>query len=292
MDSSNHWYGHAHILAEYCGFDFDSPPRIEGVLQHGWTFVHGFGFGHNPPPGFTKYVWSDVNRRRGQAIGWRDYVVTGAPLLYLDGMTPRDPDAPKPEGTIWYPFHGTVDFESVEGSHADLIHEIRETEGDRPVTVCLYYVEYEQPDVRQHYEDAGFRVISHGRRGRLWEGGNTGFLKEQLAELRRHERVASNRLSTAIFYGAGLGLDAGVYGDPMEFVGGRAGFIGENLLEHTFPGLHGRFLDRDHAGTVARRELGADALMSPEELRLALGWQQRWLERQEFDPDHRSEGAA
>ena len=49
MDSSNHWYGHAHILAEYCGLDPDAPPRIDGVLQHGWTFVHGFGYGHRPP---------------------------------------------------------------------------------------------------------------------------------------------------------------------------------------------------------------------------------------------------
>lgn len=280
MDSSNHWYGHAHILAEYCGFDFDSPPRIDGVIQHGWTFVHGFGSAHQPPIGFTKLAWSDVCRRRGQAIGWRDYAVIGAPFLYLDRIMPPDANAPEPEGTIWYPFHGTKDFEKVEGSHADLVKEIQDHE-DGPVTVCLYYVEYEDPAVRAHYEDAGFRVICHGQRGLLWQGGDTDFLKRQLTELRRHRRVASNRLSTAIFYGAAIGLQPAVYGDPMTFVDAKEGYDATELLEHWYPELHGTDIDRAAAQRIALRELGADYLMSPEELRITLGWHEEWQRRQQ-----------
>lgn len=287
MDSSNHWYGHAHIFAEYCGLDAANPPRINGILQHGWTFVHGFGHGHNPPKGFPRFVWSDVCRRRGQAIGWRDYVVTGAPLLYLDTLLAPEPDAPAPEGTIWYPFHGTADYEEVSGDHDRLIAEIKETETG-PVTMCLYYVEYEQPAIRAKYEEAGFRVICHGKRGTFWTGGNHDFLRRQLTELRRHTRVASNRLSTATFYGAALGLEPAVYGDPMEFIGVKDGFNGEQLLEWTFAQLHGKHTDRAVAQHLADRELGRDAMMSPQELREIFGWQDEWELQQDIENERRT----
>lgn len=279
MDSSNYWYGHAHILARYCGLDALAPPRINGVIQHGWTFVHGFGYGHAPPDGFAKFVWSDVNRRRGQAIGWRDYYVIGAPFLYLMQMEHEDPASVEREGTIWYPFHGTKDFEQLHGSHDDLIDTIRGVE-DGPVTICLYYVEYDDPQIRGTYERAGFRVICHGRRGLKWKGGNTDFLHKQLRELRRHRRVASNRLSTAVMYGAVAGCEPAVYGDPMELLDVKTGFNGEQLLEAWFPELHGEHPDVAVAQAVARAELGAEALLGPDELRQVLGWADETMVRQ------------
>ncbi len=274
MDHTNHWYGHAHILARWCGLDATNPPPIRGVVQHGWTFVHGYGYKHDADPSLTRLVWSDVCRRRGQAIGWRDFYAMGSPFAYLLEMEPEP--APAREGTIWYPFHGTREYEGVHGSHDALIDEIKATE-DGPVTVCLYYVEYEDSSVRRHYEDAGFRVICHGSRGIWWKGTDTQFLYRQLAELKRHKRVASNRLSTAIFYGIAAGCDAGVYGDPMEFAGGAAGFNGEQLLEAWFPGLHGKHLDMDAARAIARRELGQDLVAPPDELIRVLGWKESWL---------------
>lgn len=271
MDSSNHWYGHAHILAEYCGVDAAYPPRINGVLQHGWTFVHGFGPTHRPPHGFVKFAWSDSCRRRGQAIGWRDYYVIGAPFLYLMELDRRDGTDPEAEGTIWYPFHGTEDYEKLGGSHLPLIEEIRDTEIG-PVTVCLYHVEYDDPLVRQTYLDAGFRVICHGRRGRKWGGGNRDFLRNQLTELRRHRRVASNRLSTAVLYGTAVGCEPAVYGDPMELVGVKEGFNGEGLLEAWFPEFHGSQLDVEACRGIADAELGSEWMLSPAELSSVLGW--------------------
>lgn len=271
MDSSNHWYGHAHILARYCELASELPPRIDGVLQHGWTFVHGYGYGHQPPPGFTHFVWSDVCRRRGQAIGWRDYYVIGAPFLYLVELEEEPQPAPERTGTIWYPFHGTADYEPLAGDHQRLIDEIREVE-DGPVTMTLYYVEYEMPEVRSLYEEAGFRVISHGRRGSKWAGGASDFLYRQLRELRRHERVASNRLSTAVFYGIAAGCRPAVYGDPMELVGVKEGFSGEQLLEAWFPELHGTNLDLEECRLRADEELGGAWMLEPAEMRAAFGW--------------------
>lgn len=274
MDQTNHWYGHAHILARWCGLDETNPPPIRGTVQHGWTFVHGFGHKHGIHPSMTPLVWSDVCRRRAQAIGWRNVTAIGAPFAYLLEMEP-DPGLER-EGTIWYPFHGTREYEGVDGAHDELIDEILATE-DGPVTVCLYYVEYENSAVRHHYEDAGFRVICHGQRGQWWKGTDRLFLYRQLAELRRHKRVASNRLSTAIFYGAAAGAEPAVYGDPMTFVGAQAGFDGTMLLEKWFPELHGRHLDAERARAIAYRELGQDLIAPPAELARILGWEESWL---------------
>jgi hypothetical protein len=268
MDSSNHWYGHAHILAEYCGLDPARPPRISGVVQHGWNVLHGFGPGHNPPDGFLKYIWSDVSRRRGMAVGWRDYAVIGSPWAYLLQLEPDRSE--HREGTIFYPFH-TWEQGTIEGSHEDLIAEIKATEPG-PVTICLYWIEYDMPEVRGAYEDAGFRVICHGQRGTYWQGTNRRFLHGQLAELRKHERVASNRLSTAILYGASVGCGAGVYGPQMDFLEDRGGFDPKYFVQRLHPGLHDAAIDRELATGVARTELGLDNVLPADELRYLLGW--------------------
>lgn len=267
MDSSNHWYGHAHALARYCGLE--TPPPIHGVIQHGWTFVHGYGAAHQPPLGMTKFTWSDVCRRRGQILGWRDYLSIGAPFLYLDHALPEEEGAR--EGTIWYPFHGTPDFEQLAGNHQRLIDQINQTE-DGPVTMCLYFVEYEIPEVRRLYEDAGFRVICHGQRGIGYTGTDVEFMTRQLTELRRHKRVASNRLATAILYGAQVGCDVAIYGDPMELVGVKAGFNGEELFRAWWPEMFSEDVDGTFARRLAADELGVHHMMPPEELAHTLGW--------------------
>src|SRR6266536_3763539 len=122
----------------------------------------------------------------------------GAPFLYLLDLEQPAVEEER-EGTLWFLFHGW-EGGKIHGDHQRLIDEIRETEPG-PVTFSLYYTEYERPEVRRYYEDAGFRVVSFGRRGFSYEGTDRRFLFKQLAELRRHKRVAANRLPTAIFYG-------------------------------------------------------------------------------------------
>ena len=276
MDHTNHWYGHAHILAEYCGLDPAAPPPVRGVIQHGWNFAHGLGYGHVNDHSFTKLVWTDRNRRRGQVISWRDFYVIGAPFLYLMRLREQQiPDAER-EGTIFYPFHGTAEYESVIGQHDRLIEQVQAVE-QGPVTACLYYVEYDDPEIRGLYEDSGFRVITHGRRGQQWQGTDRFFLFRQLDELHKHRRVVSNRLTTALFYGVAAGCEPGIYGDPME-IQAKAGFDGTMLLEALWPEMFGEQVDLAAARATAAEELGADYVMSPDELRYILGWDEPWLE--------------
>ncbi|GLW05544.1 hypothetical protein Misp01_06740 [Microtetraspora sp. NBRC 13810] len=273
MDESNHWYGHSRILARYCGVESGEVPRVQGFVQHGWNYLHGF-----PPndrwctPGYPRFVWSDVLRRRGWSMGRRGHYVIGSPWAYLLTMEPDLGYVPEDErtGTIWYPFHGW-EKAAVRGDHARLVEEIREVERG-PVTVCLYWLEYREPEIRHQYETAGFRVICHGDRGSRWDARGAHFLRNQAAELRRHRRVASNRLGSAVFYGASLGCDVAVYGDPMVLADERPEYGGAGRRTRLWPELHGPDVDRRTAREIADAELGFEHLAGPDELRLLLGW--------------------
>ena len=258
------------MLARHCGLDDIRPPRIWGTVQHGWNHVHGFGFQHAVIDGFPKFVWSQAVLRRGWAAGMRDYYVIGAPWAYLLAMEPELLAQPR-EGTIWYPFHG---FEGamLDGAHERLIAEIKATEPG-PVTVCLYWMEYREPSIRAKYEAAGFRVICHGYRGRKWKGTEPEFLYRQLAELRRHKRVAANRLTTAIFYGVLAGCEPAVYGDPMWLVGINPGYGDNGRVARLHPELVGVAPDPAVARAIAAEELGVDRLAGPAELRALFNWE-------------------
>jgi hypothetical protein len=39
--AENRFYGHLHLLAQYCGFE--GQPWLNGYLQHGWNATDGFG---------------------------------------------------------------------------------------------------------------------------------------------------------------------------------------------------------------------------------------------------------
>lgn len=272
MHHANYYYGHAHVLARYCQLDEPThPPRMIGYLQHGWNIGDGLAPGVPFVDGSKLLVWSDRTRRRAWSLGRRNVIVTGAPFVYLLDLERSDADgAPAREGTIFYPFHGW-EGQQVMGDHQRLIDEIRSVETG-PVTVCLYWNEYQTRKIRSLYKRAGFRVICHGYRGFWWRDHDREFLTRQLGELRRHKRVVSNRLCSAIWYGLLAGCDAAVYGDPMVLDRDDSTFGGEPRMRRQWSELYGHETDPVACYALAREELGADAVAGPEELKTYLGW--------------------
>lgn len=266
---ANHYYGHSHVLARYCGLDDRDPPRIHGYLQHGWNIGDGLAPDHEFVAGTPVLLWSERTRRRAWSRGRREAYVVGAPWAYLLRMEP-EVDAAERAGTLWYPFHGW-EGQHVVGDHGRLIAQIRQTEPG-PVTVCLYWQEYRSAALRRRYERAGFRVVCHGYRGGWWENLDPDFLYRQLDEVRRHARVASNRLCSAVLYGALAGCETAVYGDPMQLEGEDPTTGGAALIRRQWAQLHGERVDPAVARAVAVEELGADRLASPAELRWLLRW--------------------
>jgi hypothetical protein len=245
------------------------PPRIQGYLQHGWNIGDGMAPGVPFVDGSRLLVWSEQTRRRAWSQGRRDAIAVGSPFAYLVAM--EDPaDEAGRDGTIFYPFHGW-EGQQVMGDHQRLIDELKAHEPG-PITACLYWNEYKMRGVRKIYEDAGFRVICHGYRGFWWRDTDREFLYRQLGELRRHKRVVSNRLCSAIWYGLLAGCQAAVYGDPMVLEDADLTFGGEPRLHRQWPEVYGHDPDPVAAREVAVSELGADILAPPEELRTHLGW--------------------
>jgi len=271
MHHANYYYGHAHVLARYCDLPEPMhPPRIQGYLQHGWNIGDGLAPGVPFVEGSRLLVWSEQTRRRAWSQGRRDVVTVGSPYAYLLAMDePPAVEQPR-EGTIFYPFHGW-EGQEVMGDHQRLIDELRAHEPG-PITVCLYWNEHRVRAIRRLYEKAGFRVICHGYRGFWWRNHDRDFLVRQLAELRRHRRVVSNRLCSAIWYGLLAGCQAAVYGDPMVLDGGDMTFGGEPRLHRQWPEVYGHDPDPVVGREIAQVELGADILAGPDELRTHLGW--------------------
>ncbi|GGL19363.1 hypothetical protein GCM10012284_62380 [Mangrovihabitans endophyticus] len=259
------------MLARHCGLDplptADRPARLHGYLQHGWNVGDGMAPDHAYVTGTPLLLWSERTRRRAWSMGRRETYVVGSPWAYLVAQTP-DSGAPR-EGTIWYPFHGW-EGQHVVGDHERLIAEIRATEPG-PVTACLYWQEFAMRGVRRRYERAGFRVICHGHRGGRWRDLDPHFLDRQLAELRRHRRVASNRLCSAVFYGALAGCEPAVYGDPMHLEGEDMALARQ--VRRRWPQMHGAKVDVATAYATAVGELGADRLIPPAEMRRLFGWE-------------------
>jgi hypothetical protein len=266
----NDWYAHVRILAEYAGVPTGPPrPRLWGYLQHGWNVYNGFGARTPLLEGLPKFVWSEAPRRRGWALGQRNFQVIGAPWAYLLRSRPQ-PEATDRAGTLFYPFHG-FEKQSIIGDHTALADEVRATETG-PVTVCLYWLDYRLPEIRDVYEAAGFRVITHGFRGSRKRPGDREFLNRQLAELRAHRRVVSNRLTTALFYAASVGCDIGVYGDEMAIEDEHPAYGGNARIKRLWPELHNAFVPSDVGSAAAIEELGLAHVVSPEELAELCGW--------------------
>jgi len=271
MHHANYYYGHAHILARYCGLEEPlHPPRIQGYLQHGWNIGDGMAPGVPFVDGSRLLVWSEQTRRRAWSQGRRDAVVVGSPFAYLMALDGEPAGGSRREGTIFYPFHGW-EGQQVMGDHQRLIDELKAHEPG-PITVCLYWNEHKVRAIRRLYENAGFRVVCHGYRGFWWRDTDREFLVRQLAELRRHKRVVSNRLCSAIWYGLLAGCQAAVYGDPMVLEDADLTFGGEPRLHRQWPEVYGYDPDAVAGREIAVAELGADILAGPEELRTHLGW--------------------
>lgn len=272
MHHANVFYGHAAVLARYCGLPADPAPTIWGYLQHGWNTHDGFAVGHDFVPGFPKLVWSDAVARRGWALGRRDYRVIGSPFAYLMLLRAIEiGSAGTGEGTIVLPFHGW-EGQEVVGDHRAYADQVRSVEGDVPLTVSLYWNDYERAEIRKAYEDKGFRVVSFGRRGSMYAGGSADFIDRQLTELLAHRRVVSNRLGSALFYGAALGRQVGIYGDPMVLSNDHAVLGGMQRQQRLFPDWAGEAVPEQIALREARRELGVDRTLTPADLRHTLGW--------------------
>jgi len=270
MFAENRHYGHAEILLAYCGLAPDTAIPVR--MQHGWQP----GFGMRPQdmtqPG-PKIVWSSRNLARASEAGYRGAVAVGAPWLYLEDQP--DPGPEHPRSVLVVPFHGW-EKESLAGTMTDYAEALAalESRGFGPITVCLYWFEYEQPALRELFEGRGFATTTMGHRT-----DNPTFLRRQRALIQRHAFVTSNRVSTASFYALDAGRPFFLYG-PATGLSASDDPRGERFdrwQREAFPQLCWERFDDTCQPTIAAVELGREHKRSPAQLRelLLLGPEHR-----------------
>jgi hypothetical protein len=272
VHATNSFYGHDQVLARYVGLGDVAP--ILGVVQHGWNLLDGGSVERDLPEGTRRLVWSRRVAQRGWAMGSRGHLAIGAVWIYLLDSRFREQAAPSPadESVLVMPFHGTRK-QAVRGDHDSYAERVAQVEAGRPVTVSLYGHEFEDPDIRAPYEQRGFRVITLGDRRSDDRSVNAEtFLDRCLEVVLAHSRIVSNRLSTALIYGASVGRSIGVYGDPMELVDEDPAYGGRARMLREWPAIHTEHVDSLVAQDFAHEELGFGHRLGARELRSALGW--------------------
>jgi hypothetical protein len=264
MIRDNSHYGHGRILREYCGVRLPLP--IPGRIQHGWTPHHGLPERTWSEP-WPKYVWSRRNLACWERDGLAGAIAIGAPFLYL----PPPPAADPPERSLLLvPFHGW-EKDRLHGSlvaYADSVAEL-ERQGFGPITVCLYWTEFEDAACRRIFEDRGWRVITNGHREH-----SPDFLHRQRRAILEHAYVSSNRVASAGFYALHCGRRFFLHGPSMGLSQGDdpAGERFAAWQAKEFPELgFERFGDQSHRA-IGERELGLEFLRSPDRLRDEFLW--------------------
>ncbi len=259
----NHFYGHNRVLADYVGIGADVPV-IWGHVQHGWSEGHGLMLRPRLVRWLPKFVYSSANRQAALDDGIKPAVPIGGPFCYLATQERARLGGPAPRSTIAYPSH-SWERDEMQGSHDALIAAISERE-EGPVTVCLYWREYDQLEVRRVYEAAGFRVVCHGYRS------DPHFMRRQFDELLLHDRVVTNRVATALWYGGLVGRALEVYGPVFGVQGADEVESWDRFQRRQWPMLFDGGVDGATAADLAADELGAAHVRPPEELAEILGW--------------------
>lgn len=269
MWAENAFYGHRAALAAYAGV---AERAIPGRLQHGWQPGPGHPLATFRQSGLH-LVWSQRNVDAAAAAGLRGAVAVGAPWLYAGPLRDGAPDveAGQGEGVLAMPFHGwergkvAGDFDR----YADALIELRDR-GFGPITVCMYWAEYDDPALRAVFSARGFEVVTAGRRD-----DNPAFLATLRGLIARHRLVTSNRVATATFYALASGRAFVLHGPCMGLAGGDDpdGSSYDAWQRAAFPALTLDAFDGTVHRDIGLRELGADHLRSPSDLRDLLLWQ-------------------
>ncbi|MFJ3956453.1 hypothetical protein [Arthrobacter sp. NPDC090010] len=272
MDIQNHFYGHSAVLAGYAGLD--RPRHFQGLLQHGWTPVtpirtHFADLAGSAPAG-NLFTWTHDSRgwteeQSQQETGFSSTPI-GSPALYLAEMIERNGERPEPTlGTVVFPFHGTR-LVAVEGDQAAYAREIFEKEG--PSLVCMHADDLQRPDVVAAWKDAGHQLTTAGERR------DPDFLAKVLWLIMNSRKVVSNRLATALVYAAAVGTPIEIYGPHFQIAGIQEE-SSEEYLRKLWPEFYDPEVTPEALQALARAELGAASMRSPEELRDVLGWNGR-----------------
>lgn len=272
--TSNAYYGHINILRKYCDKKF--PVGIPGLLQHGWTIGPGVYSSVRKDLPFNFFVWNERNHVLAQERGYNNVQAIGAPFLYLN--LNQQYNIPRYDGNnlLLFPVH-TTEWEGLldpVSYFKGYLQEIEKIKGEFDnVHACLYFIEYNNPQIRKVFQNADISVTTLGNRNR-----NPNFLTNFVETTNGFEYVSSNVLSTSVFYSLYLGKRVFIYGElpsPSEttWSAPTVGLVNDcvNLL-NSYPVLSREYFDDKAHVEIGEYELGSGYKKTKHELTSLFGW--------------------
>lgn len=213
-------YGHREVLLAANNLD----PKIFflGCLQHGWVSNALIQPTKNIKRNrllraYPHLVWTNKQRdfmiengyKTVQAIGspWSHLlkackVQPGKRVDYKDGLKVR-------KRTLYFPRHSIPGVTT--NQNFDLAF-LSKASSSSDLTVCLFWLDFVNPEVVARYQSTGAQVICLGYKGNVgidtpWapNGGRVMFLPNLLSLLNEYEIVATDEISTLFWYAASLG---------------------------------------------------------------------------------------
>jgi len=211
-------YGHREILLNYClnkNQSLNNGSILRGSVNHGFAYQENIWKlrQRNLKPA-KRYVW---NFRQKLAYGENPNVIaTGAPWLYLLGDLGLNPTnietllKKKPQKVVVFPSHNVetywkYDIDKTIQNFTDRIPPGSE------VTVCLFWLDFCDPNTRRAFANLGWEVVSMGYVPRLPKpdltlGGRQNFLLELFNLFADTSLVVTDNASTGLFYALSLGV--------------------------------------------------------------------------------------
>ena len=287
--SENFVYGHQEILLKYCGLELSS--QIIGVLQHGAAipnFLEDIASPRFLGGRRTKYwAWSKTTQKNAKANGFDHVVPIGAPWLYLrKALNSKNPDQNSmSESVLVMPSHSTGNAVNVTSFDikCERAKSFREVVGDRKATVCLHATDFCDPETRRSFQKYDFTVecIGSSSLSPAWSpaGNRIGTLKTLLDIMSSHTHYVSDGFGTSLIYALNLEMKVAVFPDLKDFLvlnaksnGKEEVYSGIRQMEDQFlprymPLLLNNFIDGAIYRNLTDDMLGADSVLSKEELR-------------------------
>ena len=234
--AENRFYGHIHVLAQYCGFE--GQPWLNGYLQHGWNATDGFGNYLGGKRVSNKFVWSKRCEGLIKNKGKSNVFTIGAPWIYLDDVYPQQ-QKQNQSGVVAYPAHSSS-WSKMGDTNKEYAHFLKDKYGE--VMVVLHRYDFENAETRRSYESFGHSVTTHGV-GTPWQKGfDPLFLKNIRDLVSGFSTVVSNSMN-------------------------KASQVGDGSIN-----WNAEIMKTENQMNLWKTELGIDYKKTPQELRKILGW--------------------
>lgn len=276
----NEYYGHNLILRNYAKVKL--PYIIPGYLQHGWRpdcGICGDLSQHTEKEKSLRYfVWNSRNLEKAIDYGYKNVTPIGAPFVYLPPRKKINVNPKGPKSLLIFPLHST-DFEPFIDPLRVYKKYLKELNKIiplfKPISVCLYWYEYQNKKVRKLFEKENMEVVTLGHREK-----NPDFLINFRNLVDQYPYVSSNMYSSAVFYSLYMGKKVFILGKPEYQDIKLLKWKKRRIYDHDefsslYPELLWKNFDDKSYSWIGEKELGLEFKRSPRELLEIFGWTPR-----------------